>query len=72
MLMSNLAGMVGQTAIREHFVDGVILIKGTPNSKESQVVQILNSLNVGPGISEDRRYNILVMGVSDPRIEWAL
>lgn len=70
--MSKLAGMVEQTAIRGHFVDGIIPIKGTPYSMERQVVQVLNSLSVGPGISEDRRYNVLIMGLSDPRIEWAL
>lgn len=72
MLMCKLAGMVEQTAIRGHFVDGVIPKKDTPYSMESQVVQILNSLSVGPGISEYKRYNILVMGLSGPRIEWAL
>lgn len=70
--MSKLAGMVEQTAIRGHFVDGVIQIKDTPYSMESQVVQILNSLSVEPGISEDDRYHMLVMELSDPRIEWAL
>ena len=72
VLMSKLAGMVEQTAIRRHLVDGVIPIKGTPYSMECQIVQVLNSLCVGPGISDDRRYNVLVMGLSEPRIEWAL
>lgn len=72
MLMRKLAGMVEQTAVRGHFVDGVIPKKDTPYSMESQVVQILNSLSVGPGISEHKRYNILVMRLFGPRIEWAL
>jgi hypothetical protein len=36
--VSNLAGMVGQTSIRGHIVDDVVLIKGIPQAKESQVV----------------------------------